>query len=200
MGLNASREINIDLSIAVADKEFNLSGNFFYVKEAPDSEVNIDVKVNSSGNNAISWTHQTGFVHPFNRIYITTPAGQTGTMKILIAAQAPDLFSVIDNRSAQGVLAELQGDTTPENWGWEITVNSTESILILALNENRKSCSIQSKSTNGGKVYIGYGNAVSPNEWIAELQAGQSYATDNYRGTLYARADTMGQRVGYGEH
>lgn len=205
MGLAPVRQIEIDLSVVKPDQEFNLAGNFFYIKDAPGLNESIEVKVNSSGTPAVSWTKQTGFIQPFNRLYITTPTGQTGTMKILIAGEAPTLFDILDHRSAISssigdILAQQKGDAAPETWGDEKTVGTGGAVLVLASNADRKACNIQAKSVNTGKVYIGYDNTVTTTKWIAELQPGQSYATSNYLGTLYARADTAAQLVGYGEH
>jgi len=202
MGLTPAREIDIDLSDDKPDQEFNLAGNFFYIKDAPGSEVYIDVKINSSGRPAISWTKQTGFIQPFNRLYITTPAGQTGTMKILIASEAPTLFDILDNRSAiseatQGVLDEMQGDVTPEDWD-QATIGVIQS-QVLAANTDRKSFSIQAKSTNTGIVYIGFDNTVASTKWWAELQAGQSCDGDDYRGPIHAIASAADQLIGYAE-
>lgn len=204
LGIRAAQQIKINLAVVADDKEYNITGNFFYIKEAPDADVYIDVKVNSNDQPAVSWTKQTGFRHPFDRLYITTPAGQVGTMTILIAAEAPELYAVIDNRSAiseatDKILAESRGDTAPENWGDEQTVGLA-AVEILVANVDRKSCIIQAKSTNTGIVYIGYDNTVSITKWIAELGPGAPFATDDYRGPLFAIADTAAQLVGYGEH
>lgn len=202
MGLAPVRQIEIDLSVVKPDQEFNLAGNFFYIKDAPGLTEYIEVKMNSSGRPAVSWTKQTGFIQPFNRLYITTPAGQTGTMKILIASEAPTLFDILDNRSAiseatQGVLDELRGDVTPEDWD-QATIGVAQS-EVLAANSNRKSFSFQAKSTNAGIVYIGFDNTVTSTKWWAELQPGQSCDGDNYRGPLHAIATVAGQLVGYAE-
>lgn len=203
LGLQAVQQISVDLSVVAADHEYNLSGNYFYVKEAPDQDVYVEVKINGSNNKAIPWTKQTGFIHPFNRLYITTPAGQTGTMTILLASEAPDLFDVIDNRSAiseamAGVLDELRGDTTPETVGTEKTIGAAAAI-VLASNAGRKGCNVQAKSTNAGIVYIGFDNTVTSAKWVAELQAGQAFSIDDYRGDIYAIATAAGQLVGWGE-
>ena len=204
LGLQAVSEIEIDLSVAAVDQEYNLSGNFFYVNVAPDQDVYVAVKINGSNNKAINWAKQTGFIHPFNRLYITTPAGQTGTMKILIASEAPELFDVIDNRSAisdamSGVLGELRGDTTPESVGDEKTVGSGASVLIIAANTDRKGGNIQAKSTNTGIIYVGFDNTVTSTRWVAELQAGMAFSIDDYRGDIYTIATAAGQLVGWGE-
>jgi hypothetical protein len=201
--LQNAQQISIDLSIVLVDKEYNIAGNFLYVFDAPDQVSYIDLKTNRTDRTAISWVKQTGFIQPFTKLYITTPAGQSGTMKILIAAMAPELFSVIDNRSAISqsmldVLAELKGDTIPENWGTEKTVG-TSAVQILASNANRHACTIQAKSTNTGIIYVGFDNTVTSTKWVAELQPGMSYSVDDYRGELQAIATAAGQLVGYGE-
>ena len=204
LGLRAAQQIEINLAVVATDKEYNLTGNFFYVKEAPDATDYVIVKVNSSDQPAVSWSKQTGFRHPFNRLYITTPAGQTGTMKILIASESPQLYEVIDNRSAvsestDGILDQLKGDVTPETWGNEKTVSSAGPNEILAANADRKAFSIQAKSTNTGIVYIGFDNSVTTTKWWAELQAGVACGGNDYQGPLFARADAAAQLVGYGE-
>lgn len=202
MGLAPARQIEIDLSAVKSDREFNLAGNFFYIKDAPGLNEYIEVKTNSSGLPAVSWSKQTGFIQPFNRLYITTPSGQAGTMKILIASEAPKLFDILDHRSAisvamQSVLDQLQGDVTPENWG-QATIGVTQS-QVLAANADRKSFSIQAKSTNSGIVYVGFDNTVTSSKWWAELQPGQPCGGDDYRGPLHAIATVAAQSIGYAE-
>ena len=124
-------------------------------------------------------------------------------MRILIASMAPELFTVVDNRSAisltmSDVLAQLQGDILPENWDTEKTVG-TAAVLILAANANRKGCNVQAKSTNTGIIYVGFTNTVTSSKWVAELQPGMSFSIDDYRGDIYAIATVAGQLVGWGE-
>lgn len=202
LGLRAAQPIEINLAEVASDKEYNITGNFFYVKDAPDAESYIEVKVNSSDQPAVSWSKQTGFRHPFDRLYITTPAGQNGTMKILIAAESPLLFEVIDNRSAVSestdkILDQLKGDVTPENWD-QATIGVAQS-QVLAANTDRKSFSIQAKSTNTGIVYIGFDDTVTAAKWWAELQPGQPCDGDDYQGPLHAIATAADQLIGYAE-
>lgn len=202
LGIQAAKPIEINLAVVKADQEYNITGNFFYVKDAPDAESYVNVKVNSSDQSAVSWSKQTGFRHPFDRLYISTPAGQTGTMKILIASESPQLFEVIDNRSAvseatEGILDELRGDVTPEDYD-QATVGLAQS-QVLAANADRKSFSIQAKLNNAGIVYVGFDNTVSSTKWWAELQPGQSCEGDDYRGPLHAIATAADQLVGYAE-
>ncbi len=97
------------------------------------------------------------------------------------------------------ILDELQGDTAPENWGTEKTVGNAAAVEMIALNADRKGAIIQSKAVNTGKVYIGFDNTVATNKWIAELLPGDAFTIDDYRGDLFARADAVGQLVGWGE-
>lgn len=195
--------LTINLAIPLTDHEYNISGNLFYIWSAPDESSYINIKVNNTNQPAIAYSVHTGLVTPYDKLLITTPAGQTGDIVLLYGTEAPEMLRLIDNRSTTvagvgGLLDELRGDVLPENWGTEITVGAA-AVQILAANAARKSCSIQSKSTNGGLVYIGFDNTVTTTEWVAELQAGMSYSIDDYRGALFAYASAAGQLVGYGE-
>lgn len=196
-------KIDINLATAETNRLFDISGNFLYILSCP-AGFYINIRFTNTDQPAFPCYQQFGFETPFKRFYVTTPAGQTGTCTIIIATEAPRLFSIVDNRAAvsgdiEAVRDELRGDVTPENWGTEITVGNVAAVQILAANANRKACIIQAKSTNAGIVYIGFGNTVATNLWVAELQAGMSFAVDDYRGDLYARASAVGQLVGYGE-
>lgn len=194
----------IDLAIPLTDQVYNISGNLFYIWSAPDESSYITIKVNGTDQPAIPCSVHTGLVTPFDKLLITTPAGQNGDLVIMYGTEAPELLRIIDNRSTTvagvgGVLDELRGDLTPENWGAEITVGNAAAVQILAVNATRKGCTIQSKAANAGLVYIGFDNTVTTTKWIAELQAGMSFSIDDYRGPLFARASAAGQLVGYGE-
>lgn len=207
MGLAPAREIAIDLSVVKPDQEFNLAGNFFYIKDAPGLNEYIEVKVNSSGRPAVTWSKQTGFIQPFNRLYITTPAGQAGTMKILIASEAPTLFDILDHRSAisetmQGVLDELRGDVTPENAAVEITVGGAQ-VQLLSANATRKAFSLCADILNTGNIYLGFDDTVTTsaggNVWFHCLTPGAQFGIDDYRGPIHAIATAADQLIGVGE-
>lgn len=196
--------LTIDLSIVGTDQKYDISGNLFYVLSAPNEYDSIDIRINETREPAISYVPGLGLQTPFYRLYITTPAGQSGDMVILFGTEAPELLRVIDHRSsiiaaATSMLAEMQGDIAPETWDTEITVGIAAAVEILSANTSRKACMIQAKAANTGIVYIGFDNTVATTKWIAELQAGMSFSIDDYRGDLWARADAAGQLVGYGE-
>jgi len=208
--LGVPRSLVIDLSIVATDKPYEIAGNIFYIMAAPDSSSYVDVRFNEVRESPIRLYHQMGFETPFYRLFITTPAGQTGNITILYATEAPEYLKIIDNRSAtsldlQGVRQavelvrdELRGDTTPQDWGTEKTVGIA-AVEILNAETDRKSAFIQSKQVNTGLIYVGFDNTVSTSKWVAELQPGAAFSVDDYRGPLFAISDTAGQLVGWGE-
>jgi len=202
--IGVPKTIEIDLAIALTDQIYNLAGNIFYIWEAPNSTDYINIKVNNSREPAIPYRPHTGLITPFDKLLITTPAAQVGTMTLIYATEAPDLLQIIDHRSAMSgnltaILEQLAGDVAPENWGNEITVGNAAGVLVLAANADRKGCCLQAKSTNGGIIYLGFDDTVTTTKWIAELQAGVPFTIDDYRGDIYARASAVGQLVGWGE-
>ena len=110
-----------------------------------------------------------------------------------LVRSSPTMIALAD------ILAELRGLSSGEIWGTEKTIGVAQS-QVMAANISRHSGSVQAKSTNTGIIYIGYDDSVLSTKWIAELQPGQSYAVDDWRGTIHAIATLAGQLLGYGEH
>lgn len=196
----------IDLSVQLTDQEYGIAGNLFFIWEAPDEQSYINVKINTTKEDAIPFSVHTGVRTPFDRLFITTPAGQAGNMRIIYGTEAPELLELIDNRSTTvagvgGVLDELVGDLTPEGFTG-VATGVGVATLLLAANVNRKSCIVQALSTNTGPVFLGYDNTVTvggaPGIWFAELQPGDVYTVDDYRGDIYG-ISTAAQVVGVGE-
>jgi hypothetical protein len=200
------RKITINLAIAVIDQPYNIAGNLFYVWEAPDVVSYISVRINSTQQPAVEFRQMTGLITPFDKLYITTPAGQAGNLVLLIATEAPGLLSLIDNRSASitglaGILAELQGVTAAGTF-IGVTVG-VAAVAVLAANATRKACLIQALSTNTVSVFLGFANTVTaggaPGIWFAALQPGMAFCVDDYRGPIFGIATAAGQVVGTGE-
>ena len=192
----------INLAVPLLDQPYHISGNLYYVWSAPNAEDYVDIKVNKSSEPALRCLRQTGLITPFDKLLITTPEDQSGNMVILYGTESPEMLEIIDNRSVTAlglsdILAELQGDQTPENWN-QASIGTTQS-EVLAANADRKSFSIQAESTNMGIVRIGFDNTVTSTKWWAELQAGQSCRGNDYRGPLHAIASAAGQLIGYAE-
>ena len=204
IGMGVPKSIIINLGLPLTDQEYGISGNIFYVWEAPIASDYINIRLNETREPMIPFRLSMGLITPFHRLYITTPAGQAGNMTLIYGTEAPEMLDIIDNRSGSvasldDLLAEMRGDVAPENWGAEITIGNAAAVQILAANADRKACTIQAKSTNSGIVYIGFDNTVTTTKWVGELQPGMSFPVDDYRGDLYARASAAGQLVGYGE-
>lgn len=94
---------------------------------------------------------------------------------------------------ARGPVAEL-------SWGTQKSVDNTAAVLVLAWNSKRTGLCIQAKSTNTGKVYLGFTDTVTTTRWFAELQAGMAFCDNSYCGAIYARADVAAtQYLGYAD-
>lgn len=199
--------IEIDLGTPELDREFSISGNLFYIYSAPDESSYVDIRVNETREPSIPYTVHTGLETPFYRLYITTPAGQAGTLQIIYGTEAPEFLRILDNRSITvagvgGVLEELQGDIAPENFIGVIITAAPGATLIMAARAARKACTIQALSTNTGNVFLGFANTVTvggaPGIWFAELSPGMSWDVNDYRGPIYGIAAAQ-QIIGTGE-
>jgi hypothetical protein len=205
--IGVPKMLTINLGAAIVDQPFNISGNMFRIWSAPDESSYITIKVNQSSEAAIPYQVHTGTRTPFEKLLITTPAGQSGEMLLIYGTEAPDMLEMIDDRSTTvagvgGVLDELRGDLTYEAFiGIAITA-APGATTIMAARADRKSCIIQALSTNTGSVFLGFANTVTvggaPGIWFAELQPGMSWSVDDYRGPVYGIA-TAAQVVGTGE-
>lgn len=200
------RRINIDLSTIIVDQPFHLGGNFFYVWQTPGTNDYVNIKVNNNREIAAPYYQQTGQKVPFDTLYISTPAGQTGTLVLLYGTEWPDLVSLIDNRAAVSqdiadLLNQLEGDLTPDNWG-ELTAGVAQ-IQVAAANANRKSISICSDVANTGTVYIGFDNTVTTRAggalWFHALSPGGFWSIDDYQGPIHVIATAANQYIGYAE-
>lgn len=205
--MGVPKTFTINLANQILDQPYNLSGNVFYVWSAPNETDYINIKVNKSSEPGIQCFRQTGLRTPFDKLLITTPAGQTGDMVILYGTESPDMLDIIDNRSATvagitDILAELQGDQTPENFIGVTITAAPGATLIMAADAARKGACIQALSTNTGSVFLGFADTVTvggaPGVWFAELQAGVPFTIDDYRGPIWGIA-TAAQVVGTGE-
>lgn len=203
--MGVPKTFNIDLSVPLIDQRYDISGNLYYVWSSPAEGYYVDIKVNKNSEPALRCERQTGLITPFDKLLITTPEDQDGDMVILYGTEAPELLSIIDNRSAAGLLAELQGDLTHYNFGGVTITAAPEATLIMSANVDRKGAIITAISSNTGSVFLGFNNTVTvggtpgtPGIWFAELQPGQSWPIDDYRGPVYGIA-TAAQVVGIGE-
>jgi len=195
-------EINIDLGTA-QEVEFTITGNKLYITDSPDQSSYIQIKKDGSDRPAITYKKQQGFSGAFEKVVVITPAGQAGTMTILISNEGDD-YTFIDNVTnvsfAMNDIAEqLKGDVVPESTGVEKTVGVAASLAIAAdVSGARKGFVIQSKSSNTGLIYVGFDGGVLSSNWVAELQPGGAFFLDDYRGDVWVIATAAAQTLGWG--
>jgi len=205
--MGCPKTFSINLAVPIIDQPYDLSGNVYYVWSSPNGTDYVNIKVNKSSEPALQCFRQTGLRTPFEKLLITTPAGQTGNMVILYGTESPDMLDIIDNRSATvanltAILAELQGDVLPQGAPVEITVGAAQ-VQLLAASATRKAFSLCADPGNAGIVYLGFDNTVTTaaggNIWFHAMPAGAQFGIDDYRGPIHAIATMAGQLVGVGD-
>lgn len=204
--MGVPKKIEINLAVPINDQLYSIAGNVFYIFSSPLEADNVGIKVNETREPMINYAVHCGLITPFYRLYITTPAGQTGTMTIIYGTEAPDLMEILDHRSTTiadfaAILNELQGDMAYEDYfGQTIGVAAAD---VLMPNANRKACWFDALSTNTDSIFLGFSNSMTaggaPGTWFKELLPGTGWGVDDYRGAIYARAAVAGQILGVGE-
>lgn len=189
--IGTPKKIDVDLSVATANLEMNIAGNFFYIKEASDNAVYLNVRFNELREPSFRMRKMQGFYTPFYKFILDFPAQAGGTIEIVYGTLAKDFIDVIDNRSAAAdemseVVNELAGDLVAENVGSRVGVNAAAT-LLLAANADRKSCIIQHDPVTPGVGFIclGFTNAVTVAQFFAALAPGDVFTIDDYRGAIY---------------
>jgi len=101
------------------------------------------------------------------------------------------------------ILAELRGDTTPENWGI-VLVDPATATEILAANVDRKGLLIQLVSGTTCGVFLGFDNTVTIDKFFRALQSDE-YIYDgvlmmnDYRGPIWGKSTGADVSVSVGE-
>lgn len=124
-----------------------------------------------------------------------------GAIIIRLATSAGKIFDnrlLLSGSVFADILNQLQGDSDFVGYG-QVAISSTVATQIVAAATTRKSVIIQNLPTNTGVMYIGYDNTVTATKNIVTLAPGQSYETDDFRGTLFALAAVNSEKVSYGE-
>ena len=194
--------LTLDLTIALNNERFPIAGSQFGLWDAPNQSDIIYVRFNESTKAQIPFKRGKLIRAPFTEVYVTVPAGLTGTAYFLYGMGDMDVFRIHPNVSEssevmEDIRDELQGDLVPENWG-----NAAVGLVqaqILAANANRRSFHVQAGLGNAQTVWIGYDNTVTNLNAAAALVAGQSFWLDDYRGPIHAIAGGAGQVLHYSE-
>ena len=197
----------IDLN-AAGGKEINLAGNFIYAIDGTDSIANVDVRFsrNDADVDAYNLVKSLGVTHPFDKLYLSWSAQASKTLTLWIGNLAPDLLSVIDNRSnvasdvlLTAILAQLTGTVTAGNFGTVQVLAAAGGIIIRPALATRKSLIIQNLPGNTGNLYLGYADTVSATTCFVCLAPGQSWSCDDYLGDVYGIQTVNLDRATYGE-
>ncbi len=125
----------------------------------------------------------------------------------LLAAMAASLAAIdidttnINNSVTTGnghlsnILAELQGPNAAGTGVADITPAAATATLFLAGAAGRHGCVIQAMSTNVASIFVGFANTMTNVDKILELQPGQGYTWDDYRGDIYVYSVAGGDVV-----
>lgn len=205
-GIGQPRKLTLDLSLAITNHRFAISGTQFGVWHSPLATDEIQVRFNANQAVEIPFRRGRVLAVPFNKVFITVPAGGTGNMDILYGHGAMDLFRIFPAipepfTSMETILGEmrdeLQGDVLPE--GYNAVAVGVAAVQVMAANADRRGCVVQARWDNGGVIYVGFDNGVGPAAYAVCLSAGEAYSWDDYRGPIFAEASAAAQEVGYGE-
>lgn len=205
-GIGQPRKLTLDLSLALTNHKFAISGTQFGVWHSPLESDEIQVRFNQNQAVEIPFRRGRVLAVPFNKVFITVPAGGTGNMDLLYGHGGMDLFRIFPSipepfTSMETILGdmrtELQGDVLPEGYG--IDAVGVAAVEIVPANVDRVGCDIQARWDNAGIVYVGFDNTVGPANYMACLAAGEGYTWDDYRGPVWAEASIAAQEVGWGE-
>jgi len=196
------RRLTLNLAIPFTDREFDIGGTQIGIWDSPNANDTIQIRFNEQSANPIPMKRQKVITTPFNKVFITVPAGLTGNMEILYGSGTMNFFRLFPNAAEPGetmeeIRDELMGDLVPENYGTAAV--GVAAVLVLAANAARKGFDLQAARGNAGFVYIGFDNTVTANNCTADLIASQAYSRDDYRGDLYAIASIAAQSLNFGE-
>jgi hypothetical protein len=181
--------IRLDLTTATTNKLISVSGNYIGVQDASDVNTTIDLGFNRSANTKLPFTKGLAMIIPYKSIFATW-TGQVGKyVDLVVYSFAPELFQIIDNRSAQAstatleeILAQLSGDDTAEIEGEQFTLDATSQEAIAA-NSDRKGCMLYNPVGNA-VVYVRLGGTVTATDCAFIIQSGGTFTIDNYQGAL----------------
>jgi hypothetical protein len=142
-------------------------------------------------------------VCPGLRIPLEKPCERIQLINIGAVASVVELLvsdTPIDLATTAAILAALIGPTTATYYD-ELDVDAAPAaaVLVMAANTGRSCCAVQAKISNGGIIYIGYDNLVTTTHWNLNLEGGQGYTWDDYRGDIWAIASINNQMLGRGE-
>lgn len=194
--------IPLDLAVAMTDQPFSIMGSQIGVWDTPNQTDTIWIRFNENSRPAIPFRCGKLIRAPFRKVFITVPAGLTGTAYLLYGVGEQNIFEIDPSLSKasefiEAIRDELQGDLVPENWGNAAV--GLAAVQIITTNAYRRSYEVQAGAGNVANIWIGYTNLTTSLNAIKVLAAGQSFWQHDYRGEIYAIAGAAGQVLHYTE-
>jgi len=196
------RRITLNLALPFADRQFDIGGTIIGIWDSPNANDTVQIRFNEVSADQIPMKRNKVIATPFNKIFITVPAGLVGNMEILYGAGTINYFRMYPNEAEGSVVMEqirdeLMGDLLPEDYGTDVI--GLAAAQVYPASATRKGFDLQAGLGNAGNVYIGFDNGVLANNAAASLVAGQSYSRNDYRGPLFAIASAAGQLLNHSE-
>lgn len=201
--------LRLDLAQVVNDLEFSLAGRVLAVWDAPSSMDYVDIKFNRQDAHPIRFSMGKVLAVPFTKLFVTTPAGQTGNFDFLYGPDSFDVLRIypvppaldmtLANILAElaGILGQLQGSEAEIAFG--VQAVGVAAVNVLPADPARCGGIIQAASGNAGIIYLGFDNTVGAANCFVELPAGQAWSVDDWRGPVWAEASVAAQNVNTGE-
>ena len=178
---------------AAGAQTVSIAGNFVYGIQGTDGLANVNVQFSrrDSDQDLHPVVQGLGYVHPFDKLHFSWAAQEDKTLTVLIANLAPELFAIVDNRSAivtetllTAIQDELRGDITGEGFG-RVAVAAAAGIVV-AQNANRKSLFIQHERGGVGFIYLGLDNTTAAANHFISLAPAEWWAVDDLRAAIWA--------------
>ena len=201
-GIAQPKRLTLNLALPFTDREFHIGGTMIGIWDSPNAGDTIHIRFNEQSADQIPFKRNKVIVTPFDKVFITVPAGLAGNMEILYGSGTINYFRVYPNEAEQAgaidqIRDELRGDLLAEDYGTDVI--GVAAVVVYAVNANRKGFDLQAGLGNAGNIYIGFDNAVTAANAVASLVAGQSYSRSDYRGPLFAIASAAGQLLNHSE-
>ena len=164
--------LDLDLAQVITEMPFSLAGRVIAIWNAPTSTEYIHIRFNSRDADPIRFNRGKVLAVPFTQMYITTPAGQAGTMEILygpdafdvlrIYPQPPEYDAALDDMltELQAILAEAEEFTGHAQPAIMIT-NVAADANTVGADHDCTAVLVRALTTNTGLVWVNFGaNAV----------------------------------------
>lgn len=104
--------ITIALDVAETDKEFVYTGNYIYIAEATDIDVNIDVKFCEQSRANINLVHGRAVRTPFYRLYLSWSAQAGKSITLAVGVGEENLFEILDIGKALELSGTVEADVS----------------------------------------------------------------------------------------